>query len=174
MIFSLTSITSAFMKILYTIIIISSTLLTSACSTIKENHGAQLRPASVDQITPDSTKQDVRKALGSPSTTSSFGDETWYYISNQTERRIFTENEIDKQNVLAIKFRDDGLIDNVELYGLDDGRKFAFSDRITPTSGHDLTVIEQLLGNVGRFNNGIPGASQTTGSRRGGGSTPGG
>jgi hypothetical protein len=24
--------------------------------------------------------------------------------------------------------------------------------RITPTSGHDLTVLEQVMGNVGRFN----------------------
>ena len=156
------------MKFIYTKFLIITIFIISACSTIEEKHGAELRPANVDKIHADSTKDDVRDALGSPSTTSSFGNETWYYISNQTERRIFSENEMQQQSVLAISFSDFGFIDNVELYGLEDGRKFNFSDRITPTSGHDLTIMEQLLGNIGRFSgDGLPGARGTS-TQRGG------
>ena len=34
--------------------------------------------------------------------------------------------------------------------GLDDGQDVAMSDRETPTRGRELTILEQLLGNVGR------------------------
>ena len=156
------------MKLIYTNFLVFSMLLISACTTIDQKHGAELRPANVDRITPSSTKADVRKALGSPSTTSAFGEETWYYISNQTERGIFSDGELEEQNVLAVSFSQSGVIQNVELYGREDSKQFAFSDRITPTAGRELTVIEQLLGNVGRFNNGLPGSAGSQTARGGG------
>ncbi|PIR31608.1 MAG: hypothetical protein COV36_07905 [Alphaproteobacteria bacterium CG11_big_fil_rev_8_21_14_0_20_44_7] len=124
----------------------------AACTQIEESHGINVRPASMEKITPVSSKEDVMKLLGSPSTKSSFGTEVWYYISNQQEKRIFSENEILKQNTLAISFDETDQISNIELYDKDDGRVFDFASETTPTAGHDLTVIEQILGNVGRFN----------------------
>lgn len=138
------------MRILVLTIFILSGI--TSCTVIEEKHGVSLREASLDSIGASSNKGDVKRALGSPSTKSTFGQDVWYYISNQTERRIFSENEMLDQQVLALSFGYDDNIENIELYGLKDGRKFDFSERTTPTAGHDLTVIEQLLGNVGRFN----------------------
>lgn len=136
------------MKI-FTIVIL---LAITACTYIEERHGASVLTADLDKITVDSTKSDIIKHLGSPSTKSAFGKDTWYYISNQTERRIFSDNELLDQQVLAISFDHNSDIDNFELYGIKDGRYFDFSERETPTAGHELTILEQLLGNVGRFN----------------------
>ena len=38
----------------------------------------------------------------------------------------------------------------VNSYSLKDGKIIAFNDRETPTRGREMTILEQLLGNVGR------------------------
>ena len=40
----------------------------------------------------------------------------------------------------------------MRVYGQEDGRTIAYVDRTTPTEGNELTLIQQLLGNLGRFN----------------------
>ena len=39
---------------------------------------------------------------------------------------------------------------SVNKYSLKDGKVFALNDRETPTRGREMTILEQLLGNVGR------------------------
>jgi outer membrane protein assembly factor BamE (lipoprotein component of BamABCDE complex) len=41
-------------------------------------------------------------------------------------------------------------VTKVDVLALKDGRRLAYNKRETPTRGRELTVIEQLLGNVGR------------------------
>jgi hypothetical protein len=38
------------------------------------------------------------------------------------------------------------------IYGVEDGRIVEPVERTTPTYGQELTVMQQLLGNFGRFN----------------------
>jgi len=38
----------------------------------------------------------------------------------------------------------------VNAYTLRDGKVFAYNTRETPTRGRELSILEQLLGNVGR------------------------
>lgn len=131
-----------------------------ACTDIERNHGVQLRPTALNEVTANSSKQDVLRAIGSPSTKSTFGNEVWYYINNRAEKQIIDDDDILEQNILAISFDEEGFISNIELFDVADSQNFAFSERQTPTAGHDLTVVEQLLGNLGRFNaagGGLPG-----------------
>lgn len=126
-------------------------MLLASCTVIEETHGANLKQANVASITTNSTKNDVVAALGSPSTKSTYGAETWYYINNEQRRKIIGANEAVNQEVLVITFNEFGNVANVETYDLDDAKSFANASRTTPTAGHDLTVLEQILGNVGRF-----------------------
>ena len=41
-------------------------------------------------------------------------------------------------------------METVNVYTLKDGKAIAFNDRETPTRGREMTVLEQLLGSVGR------------------------
>lgn len=122
-----------------------------ACTTIEEQHGVAIKPKEVAALTLDSSKSDVVSVLGSPSTKSIYGDEVWYYLSNRKERNIFAADELAEQEVLAISFDVNAHISNVETYSLSDSRKFAVNQRITETSGNDVSFMEQILGNVGRF-----------------------
>lgn len=92
--------------------------------------------------------------LGSPSSTASFGPETWYYISAHKQRKAFLEPEVLDQDVVQIEFNTAGLVDKIQTYTLKDGKKIDMVERTTPTEGHSMGVVEQILGNVGRFGGG--------------------
>ena len=98
------------------------------------------------------TKDQVKQKLGSPSSVSTFGDETWYYMRAKSERVAFMLPNAISREVLAITFDKTDEIKDVEYYTLEDGRRIDFADDSTPTEGNELTVGEQLLGNLGRFN----------------------
>ena len=51
----------------------------------------------------------------------------------------------------AITFnKDSELVESVNSLTLKDGKVVAFNGRETPTRGRELTILEQILGNVGR------------------------
>lgn len=95
-------------------------------------------------------KASLQSALGSPSTTSTFSDNTWYYISSTQEDYLFFYPEETKRQIYAVKFGTDEKVASVQKYGLEDGVDVAFSDRETPTKGRELTFLQQIFGNVGR------------------------
>jgi outer membrane protein assembly factor BamE (lipoprotein component of BamABCDE complex) len=61
--------------------------------------------------------------------------------------------------VLAIRFDNAGVISDMKLYGLEDARAIEPDPNSTPTSGKQLTLLQQLLGNIGRFGGGGTGGS---------------
>ena len=150
--------------------IILSFLALAACTTIKQNNGAEIRQVKLDQVTPDSTKIDVYNLLGSPSTKSVYGQETWYYITSKIKRQLVRDDKIADQSVVAISFKPDSHVNTVEIYDKNSRREFDTSDRVTPTAGRQLSMFEQLMGNVGKFNNENTGGGGI-GSRAPGGGT---
>jgi len=99
-----------------------------------------------------STKEDVRNNLGSPSAQSTFGDETWYYVTARKETVAFFKPEVVKQDVTEIAFDSKGIVSKINNYTKDDGEDIAIAKRTTPTEGHTMGFMEQVLGNLGRFN----------------------
>lgn len=130
-----------------------SLALLSACSPNVETRGHLMEEDWKAQITPGVTTQDqVLEALGSPSAKSSFGDETWYYINMRRESTAFLRPEIADQSAIAIRFSPSGTVDAVEAFDKSQAKDIAIAKRVTPTEGHQMTFMEQMLGNLGRFN----------------------
>lgn len=124
----------------------------SACSPVIDQRGNHPDEDKVVEINPGvDDKQRVYQEIGSPSTLSTFNDRTWYYISKKTSTVAFFEPEILEQQILAIRFNKDGIVEDMHIYDEKDGREIAFVDRETPTEGTDFTILQQLLGNIGRF-----------------------
>ncbi len=140
---------------------VSLALGLGACVARQDSRGAVIDPERVAQIKEGETTQSaVRQLMGSPSTTTTFaqsGKNTWYYISKQTESVAFLAEETIDQQVLAIEFDDGSRVKSVRHYGLKDGKEIALVDRVTPTKGKELGVLQQLFGNVGKFNSGPSG-----------------
>ncbi len=144
----------------------------TACSPNVETRGHIADADAYAQIKVGETTRDkVLTTFGSPSTTASFGQETWYYVMARKESFAFFKPEITDQNVLRIAFNTDGTVAAVEKFDKASMRDIAIAKRETATEGQELTFIDQLLGNVGRFNSpgttpgGAGGVSGTRGRR---------
>jgi len=134
----------------------------NACTPIIDNYGFMPNDSKISQISLSETdKDETRQILGAPSSVVAFDDNTWLYISGKQERFAFYPTKELERNILEIKFAEDGTVKSLEKYDIQDGVKnIKFAKKETPTSGHKMGVIEQLLGNVGRFeNSGDPGVN---------------
>lgn len=130
----------------------------AACSPRVDTRGNLPDPETVLEVQPGiHDRTQVASILGSPSTVATFEDDTWYYVSRRTEQIAFFEPEVIDQQVLMVKFDQDGLVSDMKVYGIEDGRIIEPVERTTPTSGRELTVLQQIFGNLGRFNTGDKG-----------------
>lgn len=105
----------------------------------------------IDQVPVGSSREQVLLALGTPSTTATFDNEVFYYISQTRVRRVaFMNPALVDQRILAVYFGPDGRVANIANYGLQDGKVFDFISRTTPTGGKDNSFIGQLLSGAGK------------------------
>lgn len=127
-------------------------LALSACSPTVKQHGNILRDDQVAEIAPGvHTRTEVLRLLGSPTTTAAFDDNIWYYIGQETEKRGILDPEVIENRVFVVTFNDEGKVQDIGPID-EEMVDVPFSDDKTPTRGNDVTVVQQLLGNLGRFN----------------------
>ena len=124
-----------------------------ACSPRVSARGNLPTAEQLSQIKPGvSDKASVTRVLGSPSSIASFDDTTWYYISQKTEELAFFKPEVRDPEVVAVSFDKDGTVKDVQNLRSKSPRGIEPVARTTPAPGKELSFIEQLLGNFGRFN----------------------
>lgn len=131
--------------------VLALTATAAACSPVQTYNG--FRPDRNDVAIPDpqvgvDTRDTIRQRFGSPSTTAVFDQTVWYYVSSVQERVAFYNPRTTQRSVMVVRF-DGDTVASVEKFGLERGRIVAYADQETPTRGRELSVIEQLLGNVG-------------------------
>jgi len=135
------------------VIILFSLVALTACVKEHRNHGYGFNQNSLDSIKVGVTPmEEVVDQLGSPTSTSHFGEKTFYYISNVSEKIAFLEPKIVEQKVLSIKFDDKRKVSEIKQYTLDDANDVAFSENKVEIQGNSLNPFEQIMSNVGKFN----------------------
>lgn len=112
------------------------------------HHGYILSEEALDQVPVGSSQAQAQFALGTPSTTATFGNEVWYYISQKEETTAFLAPKIVDQRVLAVYFDKDSRVSQIANYGLEDGRVVDFIGRTTPTTGQEVTLLKQIFSNA--------------------------
>ncbi len=131
---------------------ISLTLSLSSCAAQVSNHGNTVESDRIAQIVPGlSSQQDVEALLGSPSSVSVLDGQEWYYIGSRYSTVAFFAPDVVERQVLTITFDADGVVESVDSLDAGNGREVQLVKRETRTRGNDLTIVQQLLGNVGRF-----------------------
>jgi len=140
-----------FRRAAYAIVAVSL-LSTAACAPITSYSGFQAIESDPKDVKVGAdTKSTVRGKLGSPSATSTFDPNVWFYMNQVKQRVAFRKPTVISRNVTAITFnKENEQVESVNNYTLKDGKVIAFNGRETPTRGRELTILEQLLGNVGR------------------------
>lgn len=133
--------------------LIAACALLASCTPIVDQRGHSEEQVDFTQIIEgQSSQEDVQALLGSPSAKSTFGEPTWYYISEKKETRGMLAPEVIDQNVTAVLFDDAGIVKGIEKTGMKKSRKVEYVEATTPTEGRKMGVMEQLLGNFGKFN----------------------
>lgn len=141
-----------FRSLAFSVIAVALATSVAGCSRDIKNHGSQLDEERLQSIRPGShTKDNVMSILGSPASVATFDEDAWYYISGQRELRTpFADEEMERL-VFVVRFSPNGVVSEVDRFGLERSQNVEFVERETPSSGQSITVIQQLLGNVGRF-----------------------
>ena len=102
----------------------------AACAPIRDVRGYVPDDEKVASVRVGAdTRDSVQEKLGTPSSTATFGDPTWYYISTEQERYAFFKPDVTKRQILAIQFAEDGKVNDIRKYGIADGQVIALVDR---------------------------------------------
>ncbi|MGE4314381.1 MAG: outer membrane protein assembly factor BamE [Pseudobdellovibrionaceae bacterium] len=130
----------------------ASLALLAACSPVRETHGNFVPEYKLATLQPQvDTRSDVIKKIGSPTTVSPFDENVWYYIGQRTEKVGMFDPKIKAEKIYLAQFTPDGTL-NTFMEVERDRMDIPLSDDKTPTGGNDYTVLQQLLGNLGKFN----------------------
>jgi outer membrane protein assembly factor BamE (lipoprotein component of BamABCDE complex) len=164
-------------RLMLTACLLLAPLVVSSCAWLMpppQLRGNKVDTESLKELVPGtSTKADVSAVIGSPTAHDTFDDNTWLYISEVTQQRIGrTLGEIG-QNVVVLNFDDRGVLKTVNKVDQQDSLPVTMSARITPSPGTEASFMQQLLGNIGRFNPAGAGVgSGTYGNGAGAGGAP--
>src|SRR6267154_662719 len=135
----------------------------AACWPTVDQRGHLPEAYKLAEIRPGATTRDeVSKILGTPSSTSVFNEKTWYYISRRTEQVAFFDPDVADQQVYIVNFDDRGVVKAVDHRNLKDARDIEPAPGATPAPGRELTFLEQIIGNVGRFTKSSSGGGSDT------------
>jgi outer membrane protein assembly factor BamE (lipoprotein component of BamABCDE complex) len=135
----------------------------SACSMFvppPQSRGNKVEAEQLKELVPGtSTKADVTALIGSPTQKATFDENSWLYISEVTRTRVGQTLGVEDQGVVILTFDDRGVLTSVKSVTKDDAVPVAVASRTTPSPGTEASFMQQLLGNIGRFNPGGIGGS---------------
>jgi outer membrane protein assembly factor BamE (lipoprotein component of BamABCDE complex) len=132
------------------IVVVLAMALITACSPIYRNHGyvPTDEELALVEVGTD-TRETVATIIGRPSASGLLNDVGWYYVrSNWKHNGAYAPQEENRQ-VVAITFTEDGVVENIERFGLEKGRIVPLSRRVTETNIKSQGLLRQLFGNIG-------------------------
>ncbi len=136
--------------------LLASPLAASGCavfSPLPTSRGQLVEKQDYDKLTPGtSTRADVTGLLGSPTTRATFDDNTWFYIGEVTAPVPLSHPTVETQQVLVLNFDQGGVLRSLRRLDQHDAHNVSMVGRTTPSPGSDASFLQQLIGNVGRYN----------------------
>jgi len=155
-------------QILLQTLLLSAAL--AACTPTVELRGHITDEESLKSLKPGvDNRESVSDTLGTPSAIATFDSDVWFYISTRQERVAFMDPKITERKIVAVEFDAKGNMAATRSYTAADGRIVQIVGRETPTKGKELTFLEQMFGNFGRFSGTGTPAGPGGGSGGGGG-----
>ena len=133
----------------------------SGCNTSKQmvnNQGYIADEELASSVQPGvDNKESVERALGRPTMSAQWSDDTWYYLSRNTKQLAFARPKPQSQRVMIVHFDKAGNVSNVERRGMEQIANITPNKDKTPTLGREASVLEDLFGNLGTVGS-MPGA----------------
>lgn len=124
----------------------------TACTATETTRGNYLFVEDIQTIQPlVSNENDVLNVLGTPTAKAVFDNNTWYYVGLKTEKESFFDEKVVERQVYKLSFDDTGVVQSIAQVE-NESVDVPLASRVTPTSGNEVTFIQQVLGNIGKFN----------------------
>lgn len=135
----------------------AAVLSLSACAGIRDHRGAVLDKELISGIQAGvDNKDSVARTLGRPTFTGQFDPNEWYYVSRDTGTFAFRNPKVMDQTVLRIRFDQAGNVAAVEKTGKELVANIRPSGDKTETLGRQRGFFQELFGNIGAVNSGLP------------------
>ena len=139
------------LKILY-IIFISLIVTNCTLKPVIKHHGVPfLEKKQSKLILNKSNKNDIRKILGNPSTTSKFDNDLWIYIERKhtrSELKTFGKVKIYKNDVLILEIDKYGILKRKEFYNKDDMEKIKVVEATTENDFRRNSFIYDFMSSL--------------------------
>ena len=124
----------------------------AACSPTFRNHGYVPPEDELQELAIGiDTRASVEDLVGPPTAGGVLEGGNYFYVRSRVKSFGVRRPEIIERQVLAISFDGEGVLQNIERFGLEDGRVVALSRRVTDSGVQDTNFLKQLLGNIGRI-----------------------
>jgi len=124
----------------------------SACANIDRKHGYVPLDEDLEQIVVGvDTKATVGDLIGRPTTAGVLSDGGWFYVSSKFRAYGYREPKEIEREVVSISFDNEGVVQNIERFGLEDGKVVAISRRVTDDNIRGVSFLRQLFGSIGNF-----------------------
>lgn len=125
------------------------------CTTLYRNHGyAPSDDQLAEVLVGVDTRDTVADVIGPPTASGILNTSGYFYVQSRFRLLGPLEPREIEREVVAIRFDPEGIVSNVERFGLENGQVVALSRRVTDDNVGDRTFIRQLLGSIGRFDAG--------------------
>lgn len=122
----------------------------AACAPIKRNHGYVPPPDELAKVSiGQDTRETVAEKVGAPLNQGMNREGAWYYISSRRQTFGLRQEQILSREIVAIRFANSGRVENIERFGLEDGRLVTISARVTDPSVSEAGFLSQVFGNLG-------------------------
>ena len=114
-----------------------------------KHHGVPfLEKNKINLIVNKSNKNDIKKILGNPSTTSKFDNDIWIYIERkQTQSKLknLGKMKIFKNDVLVLEIDNYGILKKKEFYNKDDMENIKIVEATTENFQKDFKEIHLFM-----------------------------
>jgi outer membrane protein assembly factor BamE (lipoprotein component of BamABCDE complex) len=133
------------------ILLIILLLNLTSCSTVVENRGYIFNAETQEKISQGMDRSEILSLMGTPSTISETTGLKYYYISNKFLRYAFLNPQEIERTVQVISFDENDNVIDIEEYSLKDGRVIKYNNESTIPKGTEVTIIQDLFDNTGRY-----------------------
>jgi outer membrane protein assembly factor BamE (lipoprotein component of BamABCDE complex) len=127
-------------------------LVLVACSPTYQFHGyAPSEEELANVIVGSDTRETVEEVIGKPSGSGVLDDGSWYYVSTKFEHKTYNAPKPIERELVAISFNKVGVVENIERFGLEDGRVVTLNRRVTDLPVKGPSILGQIIGNIGNL-----------------------
>ena len=124
----------------------------TACTRLEDSHGYVPSDELLDEIAVGiDTKETAGRILGRPGTAGLVDDRGWYYVKSDYERFLWRAPVEVNREVVAVSFAENGQVENIERFGLEDGQVVSLSRRVTTSNTRGIGFLRQLFSNIGNL-----------------------